>query len=49
MIRQPSLLPDEPPVALAVDGGVTPGVPVSPPTPPVSLCALPVLVVDSVV
>jgi len=35
MIRQPSLDPDEPGSVL-VDGGVTSGVPVSPPTPPVS-------------
>jgi len=40
MTRQPSLDPDEPGSVL-VDGGVTSGVPVSPPTPPVSDVDLP--------
>jgi hypothetical protein len=44
MSRQPSLLPDEPTVALAVDGGVTPGVPVRPLTAPVSLVVVLVVV-----
>jgi hypothetical protein len=44
MTRQPSLDPDEPGSVL-VDGGVTSGVPVSPPTPPVSDWDVPVEVV----
>ena len=47
MILQPSLEPDEPGREL-VDGGVTSGVPVSPPTPPVSVVEVDVDVVWSV-
>ena len=45
MNRQPSLDPDEPGSVL-VDGGVTSGLPVSPPTPPVSDSDVPVVVVS---
>jgi hypothetical protein len=48
MTLQPSLEPEEPGREL-VDGGVTSGVPVSPPTPPVSDWEVPVDVVSSVV
>ena len=44
MTRQPSLDPDEPSSEL-VDGGVTSGVPVSPPTSPVSVVWSEVVVV----
>jgi hypothetical protein len=47
MTRQPSLDPDEPGRVL-VDGGVTSGVPVSPPTPPVSEVDVPTDVVSVV-